>query len=174
MCAPNGMRAASPAGPIRSIAEGIQSRYTDANGIVPGVSRLLIFPLFAPVLLAGCTTAQEPWPDDAPPFAAEGTLVPLGQSVIVGRMLVTPLQVVEDSRCPANARCVWAGEFKLRARVETAGIRETTILELGRATSLGDHMVSLVEVEPQQTAGTGDIPLENYRFGFETRDGADD
>ena len=30
---------------------------------------------------------------------------------------ITPLEIVEDSRCPVDAQCIWAGTFKLRVRV---------------------------------------------------------
>ena len=42
---------------------------------------------------------------------SEGTPTRLGVPVRVGAVVVTPLEVVEDSRCPINARCVWAGRL---------------------------------------------------------------
>lgn len=42
-------------------------------------------------------------------------LVRLGQTADVCGPRVTPLRVVEDSRCPMNSRCVWAGRVALRS-----------------------------------------------------------
>ena len=45
----------------------------------------------------------------------------LGQPTRVGRLVVTPLRVAEDSRCPINARCVWAGRAVVQTRIDGPG-----------------------------------------------------
>ena len=40
-------------------------------------------------------------------------LARIGETTRVGTLAVTPLRVVEDSRCPINARCIWAGRLIL-------------------------------------------------------------
>ena len=59
-------------------------------------------------LLAGCVTTRTN--DDGSVDAK------LGQTVNVGGPKVTPLAVLEDSRCPMEARCIWAGRVRLRDR----------------------------------------------------------
>ena len=42
----------------------------------------------------------------------------VGETADLGEGLtVRPLELIEDSRCPANVACVWAGRLRLRADV---------------------------------------------------------
>lgn len=63
------------------------------------------FPLaLTAALLAGCVTTRS---------KQEGsTEARLGQTVNLGGPKVTPLAVLEDSRCPKEARCIWAGRVR--------------------------------------------------------------
>ncbi|MFD2578528.1 hypothetical protein ACFSTD_07775 [Novosphingobium colocasiae] len=87
---------------------------------------------------------------------------------------VTPLTVLEDSRCPMNARCVWAGQVRLSVRVETgAGTRDMEITT-GKPLPVADGTLELAEVQPDRVAGGdsgGQIKPQNYRFGFSFVDG---
>src|SRR6476620_8652726 len=81
---------------------------------------------FAP--LGACATVSNT-PDSAWP--AE-TPVPFGQAVRVGALTATPIKVVEDSRGPMNARCVWAGRLAVQTRIDGKAWRETANLTLGQ------------------------------------------
>ena len=52
--------------------------------------------------------------------------VALGQTARVAAMRVVPLDLVEDSRCPMNARCIWAGRavVKVALKIGRASCRE--------------------------------------------------
>src|SRR3546814_1021862 len=68
---------------------------------------LTILALPAALALSACaTTADAPFPD--------GSDVALGQKAYVDGPLVQPVEVVEDSRCPMNVRCVWAGRVRVK------------------------------------------------------------
>ena len=41
----------------------------------------------------------------------------LGETGTVGPYRVTPVSVLEDTRCPARVTCVWAGQVRLSVRV---------------------------------------------------------
>ncbi len=121
--------------------------------------------LVAALLLAGCATAPgHPSAENAPPIA-HGQ-VALGQPVQVGILVAKPTKVVEDSRCPMNARCVWAGRVVLSTRIEGAGWHETADLTLGEAYSTHGTSITLVSVSPDRMAGAETGPI-GYRFGFE-------
>jgi hypothetical protein len=45
-----------------------------------------------------------------------------------GGLTVRPLAIIEDSRCPANVQCIWAGRMRIRANVSG----QETELELGQ------------------------------------------
>lgn len=115
-----------------------------------------IFPALL-VLLASCATIPQ-----SPP--REDGIARLGESTYVDGPLVTPLRVVEDSRCPINARCVWAGRVILHVRV--AG-HQALDLALGESQQVADGALTLVSVTPDQIAGEGpEIDPADYRFTF--------
>ena len=92
--------------------------------------------------------------------------MPLGKAVQVGRLTAEPLKVTEDSRCPANARCVWAGRLVVETALAEYGFpTETVSLKLGEAQSVRGVSVTLSAAEPDAMAGQ-DIAAEDYRFTF--------
>ncbi len=103
--------------------------------------------------------------DSAP--APAGTAVALGQSVSVGALVVTPREVVTDSRCPINARCVWAGELIVSTQVNGPGWRETAELKLGEPKAVHGTNVMLSSGEPGRMAGAAETTPREYRFTFE-------
>ena len=70
-------------------------------------------PLF--LALAACATVPPPAPPSPPsPVAA------IGESAVVGGLVIRPLALLEDSRCPASVQCVWAGRVRIRAAIAPA------------------------------------------------------
>ncbi|MFS0736423.1 hypothetical protein ABC347_05170 [Sphingomonas sp. 1P06PA] len=103
----------------------------------------------------------------AAPAVARQTegLVRLRQAAYVGGPRVTPLKVIEDSRCPMNARCVWAGRVIVRAKVQTGRSARTMDLTLGQPVRVADGMLALTSVTPEKMAGAQPRRTP-YRFGF--------
>jgi hypothetical protein len=120
---------------------------------------LLPFPPRASGRASRCRNgpAAGPWPAETP--------VAFGQAVRVGGLVVTPLNVVEDSRCPMNARCVWAGRVIVQTRIEGAGWRETANLALGVIYTTHGQMLALAAVAPEKTTDHQIQPRE-YRFNL--------
>ena len=56
----------------------------------------------------------------------EETTATLNQKILNGGIYITPLEVLEDSRCPPDVNCVWAGQVTLKVRLE----KEKVIKEL--------------------------------------------
>lgn len=119
----------------------------------------------APALLSAC--AVVPAPDSTPP-APSGSAVALGQRVRVGDLTVTPVSVVEDSRCPINARCVWAGRLVVRTQVDGDGWRDTADMRLGETFGTHGRVIALTSGEPGKIAER-ETPPEAYRFTYEAR-----
>ena len=126
-----------------------------------GMTRFVL-PLALMPLLAACATT--PLAGDPAP---EGSVVALGQPVAVGNIVLTPMRVTEDSRCPINARCVWAGRITVETRVDGAGWRETVPLSLGETATARGYTLALVSAEPGQMAGGPEVKPQDYRFAFE-------
>jgi hypothetical protein len=89
----------------------------------------------------------------------------LGQVGLVDGLRVRPLRIVEDSRCPINAICVWAGRLIVRTEIHGGNWRETRDLELRKPQSIADGQLTLVEAVPSKMA---DQPVDarDYRFTF--------
>jgi hypothetical protein len=68
------------------------------------------------------------------------------------------VQLVDDSRCPLDAVCVWEGDAAVRTRVARRGVAVDSVLHtsgrMGRgAMTVAGHDVRLVGVEPYPVAG---------------------
>ena len=125
----------------------------------------LTLALTASLALASCAAKTDhPIVENGPPMARGP--VELDQPVTVGTLVATPKKVVEDSRCPMNARCVWAGRVILSTKIDGAGWRETVDLTLGESHTTHGTSITLVSVAPARMAGTETGPLD-YRFDFE-------
>lgn len=117
--------------------------------------------------LTGCTIIP-----DAPVVSGtpvpQGTPVALGQAVRLGPIVATPVKIVEDSRCPINARCVWAGRLIVETRIDGAGWRDTADLTLGETYSAHELVIALTSGEPGRTTQS-EIEPGDYRFTYELR-----
>lgn len=123
--------------------------------------RMILLTALAAPLLAACST----YSIDA--VAPEGSLVALGHPVAVAGITLTPLRVTEDSRCPINARCVWAGQLVVETQVDGADWQEVVPLTLGQHGMAHGYFLELVSGEPGQMAGGPALQPEDYRFRFE-------
>jgi hypothetical protein len=119
--------------------------------------KTLLLPTLA--LLGACTGGP-------PVFSTEGTTVPIAEGVHVGALAAVPQVLLEDSRCPMNARCVWAGRVVLSTRIYGPDFDETVPLTLGEPYATHGMTITLVSVLPEKQAGE-ETPAPLYRFGFD-------
>ncbi len=92
----------------------------------------------------------------------------INQGVSAQGLKVTPLELIEDSRCPINAVCIQAGTVRIRTQVQTdpGAIGTSTILTLNVPFPFSStHKVTLTEVMPAPMAGEA-RSLGDYRFVF--------
>jgi hypothetical protein len=101
------------------------------------------------------------------PFRVAGTVTArLNEEVQIGDVRVKPLAVIEDSRCPVDVTCVWAGRVRLRVRISGAGEQ---VMEIGQPVSVaGGAHLTLVAVAPPNWAHppAGVDPNAPKRFAF--------
>lgn len=119
-----------------------------------------LMPIAAAVLLAACGPKSTPPP---PPGPTAG----LGQDGEVNGLRFRPLEVLEDSRCPARVQCVWAGQVRVRVAVGSPAGGEISQHELtqGKPQIVYGGALTLVAVEPPK--GTiGSLERDAYRFTF--------
>ena len=112
--------------------------------------------------LAGCGAAD---PDAKEiDLGAEVTLAP-GETVSVktAAMTVRFVAVTEDSRCPRDVTCVWAGEVKVSLSIqESSKVASPAEVSEGGSTLAGGYRVTLVRVEPHPVTGANIAP-QAYR-----------
>ena len=89
----------------------------------------------------------------------------LGQVGLIDGLRIRPLAIVEDSRCPINAICVWAGRLVVRTEIRGGGWREVRDLELRKPAPIADGQLTLTEAAPSKMAEQP-IDPKAYRFTF--------
>lgn len=118
--------------------------------------------LFAGIAFATMAACSPTLQSDlaAPHHAAVG----FGEVVKVGSGTIAPKTLVEDSRCPATAACVWEGRLVITAEVERGGSRETGELTLGKTATIAGQPVLFYDAAPEAKEGGTD--RDAYRFTF--------
>lgn len=117
----------------------------------------ILFASAAALVLSGCVT---------PHINEDGsTEARLGQRVNLGGPYVTVLKVLEDSRCPMEARCVSAGQVRVEVKIELG--TGTTLRELATNAPIGiaDGALELLGVMPP-TSTQRKIAPRDYRFAL--------
>ena len=111
---------------------------------------------FAAALILPLTSACAIIPDtprsngDA---ARQGTAVAINAPVWAGDTILTPLSVVEDSRCPQDVRCVQAGKLVVSTRITATHWQQTVPLTLGEPYTVMNRSYVLSGASPGQVAG---------------------
>ena len=113
--------------------------------------------LLGVLALAACATL--------PPPASAGPSAGIGKVATVETIRVRPLALLEDSRCPASVRCVWAGQVRIGAEIMSRNGREVRELTSDKSVAVAGGMLTLVAVEPPKVAPVATDPRA-YRFTF--------
>ena len=117
---------------------------------------------FAALAFTGCVTTGG--------MAKDASNVRLGQTVIVDGPKIRVTRILEDSRCPMNARCIWAGRVKIQALwIRPSGNQPFEVV-LGEPTQLADGKITLTSARPDRRTDKK-IKPSDYRFSFEFQGG---
>jgi hypothetical protein len=108
------------------------------------------------LFLGGCMSTQPPRTD--------GPAI-LNQVAQVGSLRVQPQRVVEDSRCPTDKQCVWAGRVVLQTSVSGRDWSRQLYLTLGVPAPVTGGNLVLTSVQPERTSSTKPL-AEKLRFTF--------
>lgn len=103
-------------------------------------------------------------------YAPEKLVLKAGQQRTMkqSRLKIKFISVIEDSRCPVDVQCVWAGNAKVK--VQISGAHSTKVFEFNTgAGPQGDILegwaIYLDELTPQRK-GTAEIRPAAYRATF--------
>ncbi|MDP3958197.1 MAG: hypothetical protein Q8Q36_01890 [bacterium] len=128
---------------------------------------VLAFFVVAFIIPAPLTAPETPGGQGgAADYAATGMLA--ASLYLEGKTLgvaVTPLQVLEDSRCPVDATCIQAGTVRVKVRVRSALTESIVVMAIGDAFETESEKIEFVDAEPPPRAGVS-IPPADYIFNF--------
>lgn len=106
---------------------------------------------------AACPSATTP--------QKEGTVAALNERILTNGVYITPLQVIEDSRCPTDVQCIQAGTVRVKVKLEGPGGTQIETMTIGSPVSFGNKHVTLMSVAPAKNSKTP-ITSASYRFTF--------
>lgn len=84
------------------------------------------------------------------------------------QIMINPWAVLEDSRCPTDVECIWAGRVKVGVHFydpSTNKVIQDAVLEVGQSVTIKNVTISLLQVSPS-TLSTHKIKDSEYRFTF--------
>lgn len=123
-----------------------------------------LVPLLLAVALVACKSGGAPASHTAN-LDQEIQLAPKQQAVFDRHGLTVEfVRVVEDSRCPTDVTCVWAGEVKvqLSTRIDAAAAEQHEITA-GQPATVGEFQLFVVNVQPERIS-TREISADEYRL----------
>ncbi len=124
---------------------------------------------FLATALAGCAPADAGTAGDRQ--SGRTLTLRLNETGRVGDAGITPLAVVEDSRCPADVQCVHAGTVRVATRVSAGNGKEEPVLAVGQPRRVRGLWVTLLGACPTPRAGVRTGAAE-YRLSFAMREDA--
>lgn len=82
-----------------------------------------------------------------------------------GSRTITPVAVLEDSRCPASVQCIQAGTVRIQVRVKEGVQQDLAVIGLNQPVAVGRRWLHLLAVCPHR--GTPEpLSASSYRFTF--------
>ncbi|MCW5874018.1 MAG: hypothetical protein KIS88_05165 [Anaerolineales bacterium] len=124
------------------------------------------------LLTAACTTPSIPTPRV---FEAGQVVMQPGQRLddVQSGSVLTFVEIVQDSRCPADAICITSGFVQARFAIQEGEHTRQVVLTLGDMSSgdsnvmnVGEFTVTLVEVNPYPLA-SAPVDYADYRVTLE-------
>lgn len=91
--------------------------------------------------------------------------IKLNQSSKAIYSTITPVEVVEDSRCPVDVQCIQAGTVRLKLMVDSPSGKSTSIIKIGESLTTETEKITFLGVAPTKISTTN-INLDNYTFEF--------
>ncbi|MEQ1764183.1 MAG: hypothetical protein ABL984_13720 [Pyrinomonadaceae bacterium] len=78
--------------------------------------------------------------------------VQINKAVTTKGIRIEFVELVEDSRCPADVQCIWAGNAKIKVKVTKGGKSQVLDLEMvtkGMKPNYGDYLLKLKGLTPE-------------------------
>ncbi len=121
-------------------------------------------PLVPPPQAAGTSTPPVETQATTTP-EKESTVAALNERILDNGVHITPLEVLEDSRCPMGVYCIQAGTVRIKAKLEGPSGTQVVTMVMGSPVSFGSKHVTLMSVAPPKSQAKAIAPSD-YRFTF--------
>ncbi len=92
----------------------------------------------------------------------------VGKSATALGVGIFPLEVLEDSRCPLDVECVWAGRVRVSVRIHSALGDSTMTFTPNTPITTEAETITLLDVKPEPLAGVK-IRASQYIFVFQIK-----
>jgi len=114
------------------------------------------------MVLAACATASAQKTQSVT-AGSQVTLSPGATVSVTGAsLMVRFVSVTEDSRCPVDTACIWAGEVRVLLAITDRGKASQSEVTQGGSVVASEYRVTLVRVEPLPTSTARTAPAD-YR-----------
>ncbi len=98
--------------------------------------------------------------------SATSSAISIQETVQIGQIALTPLEILEDSRCPIDVACIQAGSVRVNVRVVSGGEEQEIEFIPGIAVLIEEVTITLQEVLPEKVS-TETLDDSDYRFVFD-------
>jgi hypothetical protein len=116
-----------------------------------------LLPVLCLVLLGACVSVKQEEATSGRPSANPGSefALALGESMRIAgsRTIIHFSEVIDDSRCPMNARCIWEGNAKVAVEVLDRTVELNTSTRFATKQTVAGVTVELIRLEPSPMAG---------------------
>ncbi len=120
-----------------------------------------LVPLVLVLALANCATVQR--------VQASDQGISLNETLHLHGIAVMPVEIIEDSRCPIDATCFWAGRVVLRATVasdlDNDNASRSVDFISGEPQTLFGETIELETIMPDRSTDAAP-DTRDYRFTF--------
>lgn len=95
--------------------------------------------------------------------------VSVGKTIYINGVKITLNKIIQDSRCPIDVVCVWAGNVTANVTLQSNTDKETIDIYSDKgAVAFDSYQISLEKISPSSKADT-EIKPENYILTFKVR-----
>lgn len=118
------------------------------------------------IFMVACQTGIAPSDSKQPAIGVQFTITPKETIIIQGENLrITFMEMIEDSRCPTNVECVWAGRARAALSVEQG--QDTARLDIStekgkNVKNFGKYQITLIQVDPYPKSSGTPKPVDKY------------
>lgn len=89
----------------------------------------------------------------------------IGESIQGAGVVISPILVLEDSRCPTDVQCIQAGTVRVRTQLQTGQGSAEQIFALNKPITTEAEIITLIEVTPTKNSKVTISPSD-YVFTF--------